>query len=410
MRRLIVLLFLGIIFCGKLCLGEDFDSIKKNFPELFVLRARVTTVTTNTATIVWQTPSKECGEVNAWTQDHKIISLKETKPAKHHSVTLRGLQPDMVYHYVISGTFGASNVSYFKTLKTFPGKCKFTMAIVADPQFDGVASSWGRVFAKVVDDINQRNADIVIIPGDMVDNRNTKGAIDGFTPDVNGYSKAFTEFKQIADKLKMPYYVTTGNHERLEEPGTREAYLKIFNLKKAYYSFDYAGQHFIIIDCKPKKAQLQWLKKDLNANRDKNIFVSIHYAVANDPYVFDHNRGVMPEIQKLFEQHGKVRAVYNGHKNVYSITIQKGILYVSCPQPAASPSGYLMVEIYNDGLIQTFHNSPGTIEYANKTASARQGKTRPDKIRWDCNYRWGRQDARNFSWRFGDAATSTGIK
>lgn len=383
---------------------------RHRFPDEGIRRILVSTVTESSATINWLTEDSEVDEVCAWTQDQKVLSASDEQATREHSLTLTGLAANAVYHFVVRGASGCSHAHWFQTVEPLPGKPDFVMGVVADPQFDGEASGGGVNFARVVEALNEMQVDFVVFPGDLVDNRNKAKKIEGFTLDVHGFTKAFQAFKNIADGLAMPYYVAPGNHERLHTPGTREAYTKMFGLEKAYYSVDLRGRHFVFIDCKPDEKQVAWLVADLKANRDKDVFVVLHYAVANDPYVFDRGRGVMPKIQKLFEEHGRLRAVYNGHKNVMSATVQSGILYVSCPQPSSTPGGYLIVRVYSDGLIQTFQSTPGVRPQLRSPLIGQTGEAVPDRLRWDSGYRWGRQAARNFTWRYGEPATSTGIK
>jgi hypothetical protein len=293
------------------------------------------------------------------------------------------------------------------------GKPDFTMAILADPQFGekrqpmtngGQGCRGVSTYQKVVKKINQQNPDFVIFPGDLVE---------------FGCREDFKIFKKLSDELTMPYYVAVGNHERLDkEPDNRIAYKQIFALEKEYYSKDICGRHFIFLEpvasehWRPDKQQFDWLKKDLNENKNKDVYVIVHYAVANDPYVFDKDRGFMPEVKKLLESHGRVRAVYNGHKNVTSVTIQNGILYASCPQILIGPRGYLLVTVYPDGLVQTFYNTP-EIGHPLKNIGPNGpliGQPDAGKVRWDSLYRCGRQPARNYSWRFDEPFTSTGLR
>lgn len=385
------------------------------FAEEGIRRVLVTTVTETTATIIWTTATAERGKVLTWRQEGPVVQVEDAEPAQHHSLTLRELHPGVVYHYVASGPSGVSYLSHFRTVGPLPGEPELTMAVVADPQFDGVESGGGRNFRKVVAEINERGADLVLFPGDLVDNRNGAGVIPDFTRDAQGYAKTFTAFRELAVGLRMPWYVAPGNHERLHEPGVRELYLRVFELTRAHYSLDCRGRHFISLDSGSTgllaagSEQFQWLAQDLDANRGKDVYVQLHHAVANDPYVFDRGRGVFPHLQKLFEEHGRVRAVYNGHKNVISATVQNGILYVSCPQPSGVAPGYLMVKVYATGLVQTFHRTPGAAGLAEPSA-ARRGELVPDRLRWDSMYRHGPQGARNFSWRFGAPTTSTRMR
>jgi len=411
MKNLCWVLLLVALVCAW---GQAADTAtsEQQFPEAGIRRIFVSTVTETSATVVWTTASAECDEIAAWTQDYKLVAVKEEEATRDHRVTLRGLDPGVIYHYVIKGPSAQSYVAHFRTIDPLPGEPDFTMAVVPDPQFDGVDSSGGKAFGRVVEDINARAPDFVIFPGDLVDNRNSAKKIPDFTEDVHGFTKAFIAFKQLADGLKMPYYVASGNHERLGTPGTREAYTRIFNLSKAYYSVDLHDRHFAVLDCRPDKEQLAWLERDLGAHPHQDVFVVEHYAVANDPFVFDRNRGVVgfEEVKRLLEAHGRVRAVYYGHKNTLSATIQKGILYVCGPRPSSQPCGYLMVKVYATGLVQTFRSTPG-YRVSPPALSLRSSKeVSPGRLRWDPMYRWGRQEARNFSWRFGEPVTSTGVR
>jgi len=382
-----------------------------NYPQQGISRILASTVTETSATILWRTDRPEKGQVCAWTQDNEVICKAEIEPTTSHSVNLTELKSDAVYHFYIRSASTASYLHHFRTVKPIEGKPDFTMAIVADPQIGGrertMPDDWANSpgvenYQRLIEQINQQRPSFVIFPGDMVE---------------YGCRKNFQIFKKLSEQLKMPYYVAAGNHERLGYgPDNRIAYKQIFGLEKSYYAKELFGRHFIFLEpvkhrgWKPDKAQLDWLAEDLKANKDKDVYLISHYAIANDPYLFDKSRGVMPEVAKLLEAHGRVRAVYNGHKNVISATIQKGVLYVSCPQPSAGACGYLLVRVYPGGLTQTFYNTPGIGHLLTGPAGPVKKIPEPEKVRWDSLYRWGRQEARNYSWRFGEPVTSTAIR
>jgi len=384
---------------------------KHKYPEQGIRRILTSTVTETSATILWRTDRPEKGRVCAWTQDSMVICEAETKPATSHSVNLTGLKSDAVYHFYIRSASAVSYLHHFRTVKPIEGKADFTMAIVADPQIGGreqiMTDDWAKSpgvenYRRVIAQVNRQRPSFVVFPGDMVE---------------YGCKENFQIFKKLSEQLEMPYYVAAGNHERLDcGTGNRAAYKQIFGLEKAYYSKELFGRHFIFLEpvkrrgWRPDKDQLDWLAEDLRANKDKDVYVISHYAIANDPYLFDKSRGVMPEVAKLLEAHGRVRAVYNGHKNVISATIQKGILYVSCPQPSAGACGYLLVRVYPGGLTQTFYNTAGIGHPLADPAGPAKKIPDPEKVRWDSLYRWGRQEARNYSWCFGEPVTSTGIR
>jgi len=396
-----ILFFYILSTCG----GFASQAAEHDWQEQGIRRILVSTVTETSATVLWLTDRPEKGRIYAWTQDNKVICKSETEPATDHSLDLTGLTSDSVYHFYISSASGVSYLHHFRTVKPIAGKPDFTMAIVADPQIgdkkcmmpdDGAKSPGVENYQRVIEQINAQKPDFVIFPGDLVE---------------YGCRKTFRIFKKLSDNLKMPYYVAAGNHERFDyEPDNRIAYKEIFGLEEVYYSKELFGRHFIFLEpVKHRgwgldKAQMDWLAKDLAANKGRDVYVISHYAIADDPYVFDESRGVMPEVRKLLEAHGRVRAVYNGHKNVISAAIQNGILYVSCPQPSAGACGYLLVRVYPAGLIQTFYNTTGIGHPLKDPAGPAEKEPKPDKVRWDSLYRWGRQSTRNYSWRFGEPA------
>jgi hypothetical protein len=250
----------------------------------------------------------------------------------------------------------------------------------------------------------------------MVENQNLAGAIEGYTQDARGYAESARQFRSLADRLGMPWFVSPGNHERLEEPGAREAYLDVYELERTYYSIDFEGVHFVFLEClraedwKLDPPQLEWVEADLAANRDKDVFVIIHYAVADDGFVFDLERGRIPELQRLLEAHGRLRAVYSGHNNTVSAEVVNGILYVSSPRPTAGAHGYWIVEVYPDGLIQTFQRTPAAPLEPPRPAGASREDVDPELLRHDFWYRMGRDAERNFTWRYGSQFLSTGAR
>ena len=400
---------LAAAFLCQCAAAENRDHASADFPDQGIRRILVTTVTETAATVIWTTATAERDELVAWTRDRKLLRAMDERPARRHSATLKGLKPNAFYHYFIQGPSGKSYVSYFQTVEPLPGKPIFKMAVVADPQFDGVESSGGKYFARVVEDINARKPEFVIFPGDLVDNRNQEKKLPGFTRDVRGFSMAFRHFKRIADGLKMPYYVCAGNHEKLNPKGTREAYCKIFGLKKAYYATNLRSVRLITLDASPRGEQMAWLKAELKAHPDQDIFVQDHYPIAQDLFMFDMRGRHLAGLKKALETHPRVRVVYNGHKNTLCATVQNGILYVNCPRPPSAPCGYLMVRVYPTGIVQTFINTPGLGHLPVPVRWTRK-KISPGVLRWDPAYRWGRQEMRNFSWRYGAPMTSTGVK
>jgi 3',5'-cyclic AMP phosphodiesterase CpdA len=112
-----------------------------------------------------------------------------------------------------------------------------------------------------------------------------------------------------------------------------------------YYSFDLAGWHLVVlhtierkdVDVRIPEPQLEWLKHDLAAGSGPSI-VFMHHS-ASDQHVEDsrwwpgrsHLALVKEraELRSIFEESGRVRAVYNGHLHWNHVDVIRGIPYVT---------------------------------------------------------------------------------
>jgi Icc protein len=110
-------------------------------------------------------------------------------------------------------------------------------------------------------------------------------------------------------------------------------------------SFDRAGHHFVVLHTRERKdhdvsigeAQLAWLAADLGAHPGPTIVFMHHSAADQD---LTGNRWVegaphlclvreRRKIRALFEGHGGVRAVFNGHLHWNHLDVIAGIPYVT---------------------------------------------------------------------------------
>ena len=129
-----------------------------------------------------------------------------------------------------------------------------------------------------------RGVDFVIFGGDLVD-------VDGLKPEQEATADSlFARFKSIVDKSGVPAYFTIGNHDRFytfngqADPAGFKMFQKY--LGETYYSFDYKGVHFIVINSVQRDSvhryfvndeQFEWLKNDLSAiGANTPLVVSTH--------------------------------------------------------------------------------------------------------------------------------------
>jgi 3',5'-cyclic AMP phosphodiesterase CpdA len=375
---------------------------------------RVSTVTEDTVTLIWDTFEKEKSKAYIFTKDLKLKKILEDKEVNNHKVTFTNLNPNTIYHFFIETTDGQSPVGYVQTLKIFPGKPDFCFAAIACTKFD--PGERDNYFIAVAEEVNKMDhIDFVLFPGDLVaNNKYNQNPKEENIPIV---LKNMDYFKEIITKfLKKPYYLAAGDHDALYIPKARAHYRRLHNLSREYYSIDLYGRHFVILfnekeaNWRLDEEQYKWLQEDLNLNKDKDVYVVVHFGVYDDPYKCQEGRGVDERLQKMLEEHGRVRAVYSGSKNSYSSSLHNNILYVSCPMLGNSPYGYIEVRVYKDGLQQIFHNTPN---YKNAASFDKFSIQDPNKYLYavfnDSQYCWGRVEDRNFSWEFGKPTLSTRV-
>ena len=152
-----------------------------------------------------------------------------------------------------------------------------------------------------------------------------------FTGDIASNSRNYIHYLQhtiFERKLwnMAEYYPVRGNHE-----STYWLYDAFFDLPndKSYYSFDRMGMHFIVLDCwnvyKPlEEKQMQWLKEDLEKNKNKPISVAMHVPLFTSGKYEPYNE---PDLLALFDKYN-VLFVFSAHVHSYERSNYKGTNYI----------------------------------------------------------------------------------
>jgi len=179
---------------------------------------------------------------------------------------------------------------------------------------------------KSVEIIKREHPDFAVLVGDLVE--------------YGGSEQEWELFNEINSKIgDIPFYSAIGNHEYTGDPG-------LINYKKnigeeEYYSFDYKGSHFVILNSnaysgvtmtgdkeKLRKEQLDWFKKDLENNKDaKNIFVFMHHSFYASGCGNDYGT-LRNDLIPLFEKYG-VSIVFGGHVSMYDRSFVDGVTYIT---------------------------------------------------------------------------------
>ncbi len=205
-------------------------------------------------------------------------------------------------------------------------------------------------FARAIDTINALNPDFVITGGDNI-----------FDALQAGYGRAdslYFLFDSLSKRLEMPLYNTIGNHEGFGlypasgiDPSHELYGKKMYEnrIGDRYYSFDHKHWHFIVLDgigYTPDRKyigiidslQLEWLKADLEANKDKPIAISTHIPLLSvgqqvfgkPTSAFSTSEIIMnaKEVRELLEQYN-VKLVLQGHLHMLEDVLYNGIHYVT---------------------------------------------------------------------------------
>jgi len=176
------------------------------------------------------------------------------------------------------------------------------------------------IYGKITEEIERLKPDFVITIGDM---------IEGYTDDTTVVNSQWKEYKSLIAPFTMPVYFTPGNHDIWDE-----ASLKLYqnHIGNPYYSFDFKGLHFVILDnsrwrpgIELPEEQINWLISDLGKNKKAPYtFVFIH-----KPFWFETIADNKTDtLHSLFSNYG-VDAVFTGHYHTYFSDKFDNILYTS---------------------------------------------------------------------------------
>jgi predicted phosphodiesterase len=176
------------------------------------------------------------------------------------------------------------------------------------------------IYEKIVAEVERMKPDFVITVGDH---------IEGYTDDTTLLKKEWEEYKSLISPLTMPIYFTPGNHDI-----TNDTALPFYQryIGKPYYSFDYRGIHFIVLDnsrydsiAGMPKEQTEWIVNDLKKSRKATYtFVFVH-----KPFWFDYiAEGKTDLWHSLFVYYG-VDAVFAGHNHLYYSAKYDNISYTA---------------------------------------------------------------------------------
>lgn len=159
-------------------------------------------------------------------------------------------------------------------------------------------------------------------------------------------------FLQIWNQYKAPSYHVLGNHDM--DKSTKAATMDYWGMEAPYYSFDFKGYHFVILDANYlylegkfvdyananfyindahrtwiNPEQMEWLKEDLHQTNLPTVVFS-HQGLAHDQWGIKNRTQIQLLLEAANEEAGftKVLACFNGHNHVDGYRQINGIYYI----------------------------------------------------------------------------------
>jgi len=160
------------------------------------------------------------------------------------------------------------------------------------------------VWAQAVEEVNTLAPDFVMCVGDL---------IEGYTEDPAELDGMWEEFVALTSRLNAPFFFCPGNHDVSNDMMLREYTARWGENGKSYYSFDYRGCHFVILDSMTAKRlpdfaeeQFTWLEADLaKAEHAQCVLIFYHHRAQQDDPAFWARMLTLADKDKTI--------IFNGH-------------------------------------------------------------------------------------------------
>ena len=177
---------------------------------------------------------------------------------------------------------------------------KFTFAIIAD-KTGGGQENWP-IFDRAVAEINLLNPDFVMTIGDH---------IQGDVSDTEVVKNMWKEYFDHLSKLEAPVFLVPGNHD-ISNTVMYNYWRE--NIGKTYYSFNYKGCHFLVINSEESQSpngeeaiaeQIDFIRKDIENNKNaEQMFIFMHKPIWSQ-------KGLWESIEPVLK--GTNHRVFAGH-------------------------------------------------------------------------------------------------
>lgn len=227
-------------------------------------------------------------------------------------------------------------------------KIRLRFAVASDGHFGQPKTPFEALHDEMIDWLNKekkgRGLDFSFINGDLLH-------------DDAGYLPAV---KARLNRLSMPYYVSHGNHDHVEESVWQQVLGQPW-----HYSFEKKKVSFLVLNTAEVSGKytcpdLAWTKKELERFASAPVVMVFMHIT---PFKWTDNGIDCPELISLFEKHKNVKAVFHGHDHDQDgVKEYKGTPYFFDSHMGGSWGtayrGYRVVEVLKDGSVVTYQMNP----------------------------------------------------
>ncbi len=191
----------------------------------------------------------------------------------------------------------------------------FSFAIVSDR----TGGHRAKIFSQAVEQLNMLQPTFVLSVGDL---------IEGYSKDPTILNKQWQEMQGYVQKLQMPFFYATGNHDVANSAETKEWEARF---GRRYYHFLYKDVLFLMMSTddpyeeagggRMSKEQVEWVAKVLKDNaKIRWTILSLH-----KPIWTQKTMNGWEDVEKLLA--GRSYTVFAGHKHFYQKFVRNGMSY-----------------------------------------------------------------------------------
>ncbi len=330
---LVLMPFMGVIGTQSTPTASNEDFIVSDVVD-FERGPTVNLVTNNSATIFWRTDALTDATVDYGLNTSILESESNATLDTDHFIKLTGLDDNTKYFYRVESSGDQSEIYHFITAPL--DNEEFHLIIAGDNRPDSSSAPvQPEVFSTLIDMMIDEEPHIVVLTGDFVYRLGENDAEN---------LAAWKALTDITDRIGhyAPVIGIIGNHDTGVSSGVYrpEYYLDAFvntNEKKTYFSFDYAGVHFIGLDSEEYQLeghitgdQYNWFVQDLADSANQMKFVFAHRPLYSTTHIGSSLDVDLEERDALSQLliDNNVTLFASGHDHAYSWVVVNGVTHL----------------------------------------------------------------------------------